>query len=692
MSEIINSYKFGDFSANYILNDKNRAVLVLTPVGKDCDLLSEKNTEEYNICSLAHLKLSCHNTGVYSNSFRLSETVKLLEFTGQEVVESEDCTTVITTETAAGNYGIRHYLTWYHGEKGCEVYTEFFNDGEEELELQYLTSASLEGISPYLDDEGSKDLVFHRFKTGWSTEGLHQANCLCEIGLERAWGGSGECIKFGAVGSRAVKEYHPYAALEDTKNNVIWGVYLAHNTSWQIELSRLFNGVSLSAGIADVINGMWTKKVRKGETFKSPTAMIGVAEGSIAELSNRIISMRHRAIDKYGEEGMGIAYNDFAYSWGKPTEPELLKAADIIKKGKTKYFVMDAGWFIRPEGGPGGWILNKESFPNGLKAYADEIKKRGMVPGIWMEFESCRKDTETFKDEYSDMMLSVGGRTIVCPLTQGAKFFDFRKKEVIDYMDKNVIKLLKDNGFGYLKIDYNINTGIGIDGEESLGENLRQHMEAVRNFVIKIKEEIPDIIIENCASGGCRLEPSMMDITAMSSASDTHDVYEGAIVAANLHYLTPPRQNQVWCTLRPQYDTKHFTHIISVGFLGRLCWSGDIARLSETQLNELFAAERFYERVAPIIKHGNSYIYRTDMCSFHSPTGTQAVVRYSEDGSQALVVIHTFKDMKNMKITLKGNYEITDSLYENTTHINNGVLEISNMSDFTGNVLLLSRK
>ena len=80
------------------------------------------------------------------------------------------------------------------------------------------------------------------------------------------------------------------------------------------------------------------------------------------------------------------------------------------------------------------------------------------------------------------------------------------------------------------------------------------------------------------------------------------------------------------------------------------------------------------------------------MCSFHSPTGTQAVVRYSEDGSQALVVIHTFKDMKNMKITLKGNYEITDSLYENTTHINNGVLEISNMSDFTGNVLLLSRK
>ena len=54
-------------------------------------------------------------------------------------------------------------------------------------------------------------------------------------------------------------------------------------------------------------------------------------------------------------------------------------------------------------------------------------------------------------------------------------------------------------------------------------------------------------------------------------------------------------------------------------------------------------------------------------------------------------MIHTFENMKDMKITLKSIYEITDSLYENTALINDGVLEISNMSDFTGNVLILSR-
>ncbi len=697
MSKLINSHKLGDFTAHYILNDGGRAVLVMTPNGKECDLFSEKNCKAYNNSSLVHLKLSCHDNGFFSNTFKLSDTMYSLKFTDQKVVEDSDKVTVVTEEKAEENYGIRHYLTWYRGEKGCEVYTEFFNDGKETLELQYLTSVSLDNLSPYLDDEGSKDMTYHRFKAGWSMEGLHQAHNLCELGLEQAWGMSGECIKIGAIGSRPVREYHPYSAIEDTKNNVIWGVYLAHNASWQMELSRVAYSVSLSAGIADVVNGMWSKKIATGESFKSPKAMLSVTEGSIAELSNRILSMRHRAIDAYGEvadNGMGITYNDYATSWGAPTEEDLLKTANLLKKGNTKYFVMDAGWFYRINGGgPGSWKLNNEAFPNGLKTYTEKIRKLGMVPGIWMEFEVSGSNSDSYAPENDWMKLSIGGRTINGHVINGqvAKFFDFRKKEVVDYLYEKVIKFLKDNDFGYLKIDYNSSTGIGVDGEESVGENLRQHLEAVRNFIIRIKTEIPDIIIENCASGGCRLEPSMMDITAMSSASDTHDVYEGAVVAANLHYLTPPRQNQVWCTLRPQYDDNHFTHIISLGFLGRLCWSGDLNDLSEAQLKQLFDAEKLYEKAAPIIKHGDSYIYRTDMCSFHSPTGTQAVVRYSEDGSRALAVIHSFKDMKEMKVALKGNYKIEETLYKNTAVINDGVLEISDMPDFTGNVLILSR-
>ena len=216
-------------------------------------------------------------------------------------------------------------------------------------------------------------------------------------------------------------------------------------------------------------------------------------------------------------------------------------------------------------------------------------------------------------------------------------------------------------------------------------------MEKVREFFIKMKKEIPDLIIENCASGGCRLEPSMMDITAMSSASDTHEGYECAVVAANLHYLTPPRQNQIWCTLKPEYSKKRFSHIISQGFLGRLCWSGLITNLSNEQLEEMWNAERFYEKVSPIIKRGNSYIYRTDICSFNSPQGTQVVARYSEDEEQLLIVVHSFENAKEITIELKGEYVLVESLYKSAHFVKSTKLVIFPDSDFEGNVYLLKK-
>ncbi len=216
-------------------------------------------------------------------------------------------------------------------------------------------------------------------------------------------------------------------------------------------------------------------------------------------------------------------------------------------------------------------------------------------------------------------------------------------------------------------------------------------MLCVRDFFKRMKSEIPELIIENCASGGCRLEPSMMDITAMTSASDTHEGYECAVVAANLHYLTPPRQNQIWCTLKPEYTAERFSHIISQGFLGRLCWSGLIAELSDEQLNEMFEAENFYEQVSPIIKRGNSYIYRTDLCSFHTPTGTQAVLRYNEDESQLLAVVHSFEAAKQLEIDTKENYKLVKSLYNASVEVSGNKLVFNPQSDFCGNVYLFER-
>ena len=58
---------------------------------------------------------------------------------------------------------------------------------------------------------------------------------------------------------------------------------------------------------------------------------------------------------------------------------------------------------------------------------------------------------------------------------------------VINYLGGKVIKLLKECGFGYLKVDYNDTIGMGCDGPESMGENLRKKVQATQEFFRKIK-------------------------------------------------------------------------------------------------------------------------------------------------------------------------------------------------------------
>ena len=234
-----------------------------------------------------------------------------------------------------------------------------------------------------------------------------------------------------------------------------------------------------------------------------------------------------------------------------------------------KYCVIDAGWHVK-DGNDwsdiGDWITNKNKFPGGLKKTADKIRECGMIPGLWYEMEVVGKDSDSFKNE--DMLLKRDGIPIQ---TMFRRFFDMRKPEVTEFLTKRVIDNLKDNGFGYLKVDYNDNLGIGCDGAESLGEALRQNMLASVGFFKKIREEIPDKVIENCSSGGHRLEPSMQAVTSMASFSDAHEWQAIPVIAANVTRAILPAQSQIWAVIRSKDDEKRLYYSLSNTFLGRMC-------------------------------------------------------------------------------------------------------------------------
>lgn len=698
----IKEYALSNTTVRYIImHDAKKVFLQLVPAAADTPpddtYVSTQKEGQFSDCydwfagALCHLHLSHHTLPPYSNSFKFGQAYDDMYFKSQERIDGGGKTTIQTVIGSDEGYEVVHRLTSYAGEGGFEVTCTFVNNTGRPVRLEMLSSVSIDGLSPYCTDDGSEDLAVHMFRSGWATEGKHICRSLPALNMEKAWGSNFPSIKIGSQGSRPTCDFFPYAAVEDTARGVLWGIQLAHNATWQIELSRHGKGLSLSGGLGDSAYGSWFKDVENGGSFTAPTAYAAAVCGDISDLSDVFIKMRDRDIEKYGENGMGIIFNEWCTTWGSPSHEGNLRIAEKLKHSKTKYFVMDAGWY---DGTIGDWEYKKDAFPNGLKAYTGQLRAMGLIPGIWMEFECTGKGAKYFGPEYDDLHLKHNGSVIVGTVNKSRleSFWDFRNPEAVALLRRQVIGFLKENGFGYLKVDYNANIGIGCDGAESPGEGLRQHLAAVRDFFQEIKREIPDIIIENCASGGMRLEPSMMAVTAMSSFSDAHECFEFPIIAANLHYLIPPCQSQVWNVLKPEFDQNRFAYTISAGFLGRMCWSGDIAGLSDAQMEELYAAEKMYEEVSGIIRHGKSVIYRTeDLINFRAPKGTQAVIRYSDDSSRALLVYHCFENPARLTVPLSGEWAVQKTLYPAGIRIESDLVIDENKEVF-GNVVLLERR
>ena len=238
---------------------------------------------------------------------------------------------------------------------------------------------------------------------------------------------------------------------------------------------------------------------------------------------------------------------------------------------------------------------------------------------------------------------------------------------VMNYLTDKVIGTLQKYQFEYMKIDYNDTTGIGCDGAESLGEGLRQNMAAAMNFIHKVKREVPGIILENCASGGHRLEPLMMSESSMASFSDAHECEEIPIIAANLHRVILPRQSQIWAVIRKEDSLKRIAYSVANTFLGRMCISGDVLELTDKQWDVLDRGIDFYKKIAPIIKDGYTYRYGNEIRSYRHPEGWQGIVRAGKQGD-AFLVLHVFHGVveKNLNIRIPlppdTSYEI-ESMY-----------------------------
>ncbi len=698
-------HQLGQTIVRYMIDKKNgQTALLLIPVSAKNEYIErEYEPEKWLIGSLVQLHLRDHNaSGIQGMSMRYSPSTANLAFDEQNIIQKND-ETIIETVLKAEGYSCVHQLKWRKGEEAFEVTTIFINKSDSVQTLDMLSSFSLENLSPFCNDDANERLNLHRCRSAWALEGRHTIDSMEDLQLEFAWAYP-EVEKFGSNGSWPCKKFFPLAAIEDTKTKVLWGAQLAIPGSWQMEVCRHRNCISLSGGLSDRETGHWSKDIKPGESFTSALAYLATVQGDYHDLTHAINHLHHKAVDKQVkiEQDLPIVFNEWCTSWGNPTHDKMIALADILKGSEVKYIVIDAGWSKSAvegnfgQGGNGDWNVCEKAFPHGLKSCSQELKKRGFITGVWFEFEVTTEGALVYGKEYDDMHLKKDGKVLITESVSGKRsYWDFRNPKTIDLLSKKVIGLLKDNEIGYMKVDYNGNIGLGCDGAESLGEGLRQHLEGVQEFFKKVQRELPNIVIENCASGGLRLEPSMIGLTAMSSFSDAHEGQELVILAANQHAMMLPRQMQIWAVLRKEDTAQRLYYTLAATFLGRMCLSGDVDKLSKEQWGICLDAQKLYRKVVPIIKHGKSKLIDRRGKSYRNPTGNQALVRVSEDGKEAIIIYHTFKEVSKKAIEIilpEGNWEINETLNGCVKSINKNVITLNTMPDFSGSVIWLKKK
>lgn len=671
MKELLTKYGFEAIEVRYYIETDTKLVgMVLLPVGKIFDAVSVKDCGIEPLVQIKILGDDYPGGFSHGHTMRNSESVHRFQYEEQHVAEEPGSKTVVTVLKDDRGLSLEHRLTWYYDGEALESCSVFRNGGSENVSLEMISSFALGEITPFEPDDAPGMLVLHRLRSSWSAEGRLESLPIEDLELEPAWAPFGvRCERYGQIGSMPVRKFFPYAVIEDTKNKVSWGFQIACPSSWQIEVSRTDSALCISGGLADREFGHWIKRVAPGEIFVTPKAILSVSEGGVDDVSRNLTGFHSRYLkgNPSAENELPIIFNEFCTTWGNPTEEYIKRAVNALKGRGITYFVIDCGWY-KEDGrnwgnSMGDWKLCEALFPNGFEKTLDYIRASGMIPGIWFEFEVCGRQSDAFNN--TEHLLKRDGYVI----TAGdRRFWDMSDPFVTGYLSDKVIDFLKKYGFGYLKIDYNDSIGIGCDGSESYGEALRQKLQATQRFIGEIRKQLPELVIENCSSGGHRLEPSMMFLTSMSSFSDAHECIEIPIIAANLHRAVLPRQSQIWAVLRKEDGESRLVYSLANTFLGRMCLSGDVFDLNKEQWKIVDKSIMLYKRVSSTIRDGISYRFGPAVQSYRHPEGWQAVIRVRSDKKQALAVIHTFGGKLPDAVCLETPYltglNIADTLSE----------------------------
>ncbi|MDD7740869.1 MAG: glycoside hydrolase family 36 protein [Fusicatenibacter sp.] len=553
----------------------------------------------------------------HGNKYIVTAPGYLLKYAGiREERTGEGDRLVITQKDEITGARVESTWQFYDGLPIVRMYHTVFNDGPADQTLEYISTFSYTGIEKehrpndpafVSSDEKMTMIIPHN---GWQKELDLKKYRFADLGLDQSqtkcYQRTSKTIEVTNTGNWSAKEYLPLGYIGNSAADTGLFFQIEHSGSWHYEIGDQNGHFYLAVSGPTEIQSHWFRNLKSGESFTTVPAAVGVCHDDFEEAAGILTNYRRRIRRPNPDnEKLPVIFNDYMNClFADPTTEKELPLIDAAAKAGCEYYVIDAGWYADGNwwDNVGEWRESRKRFPNGVSEVTDYIRSKGMVPGVWLELEVMGINCKMAGILPDECFFCRHGKRVY---DRSRYQLDFRHPLVIEHVTEVIDRVVREYGVGYIKMDYNIEPGIGTEVDaDSAGDGLLLHERAYLEWLDGIYRKYPDLVIENCSSGGLRMDYAMLARNSIQSTSDQEDYRYYATIAANAAAGVTPEQAAIWSY--PLFDGTKEEVIFNMvnAMLLRIHQSGHLAEISEERFELVKEGIACYKKIRQDLKTG----------------------------------------------------------------------------------------
>jgi len=311
-------------------------------------------------------------------------------------------------------------------------------------------------------------------------------------------------IHFNCRGGRSSELHLPFWNLDCDGKGVICGLGWSGSWKARFDCDLTTDEVRMQAGMDGV-----ELYLKPGEEISSPSICLLFWNRVEVIDSHNLFRrfMRNVCIPKWeGKEPLVLAVFGNNHGLEKVSEENQIEIISKISGCGVNTYWIDAGWYqTLTDGGTwascrGNWFADKKKFPRGLKPVADEAHNHGLKFLLWFDPEVVCPGTAIAKEH---------PEWVIWKDKELPGLFNLGIPEARKYLTDLISTLIKKYGIDVYRNDFNIDPGEFweiADEPGRKGMTEIRYVEGLYWFWNQLRKRHPHLLIDNCASGGRRID------------------------------------------------------------------------------------------------------------------------------------------------------------------------------------------